>query len=280
MPGLIDSMISTIQIPPSVMQRTQAAPARPEATPPQAAPDVAEISMAGRLALAREADSMPREGSSRENSNGGASLSYALPETGSTANSSQAAAAQESGASAEDAEESESRQGVAEGSDRPTATDGSPLSEAEVQQVQELQDRDRAVRAHEQAHAAAAGGLAMGGPTYHYQRGPDGRNYAVGGEVKIDSSPIPGDPEATIRKMDQVRRAALAPADPSPTDRSVASQADRQASLARMELLMQQAEARQQDNPRSNPAEDDAAVDGAQALQMNMALQALSPMIA
>ena len=87
----------------------------------------------------------------------------------------------------------------------------------------ELARTDRSVRAHEQAHMVAAAGYAVGGPTYSYVLGPDGQNYAIGGEVPIDTSPIAGDPEATIRKAEAIRAAALAPADPSPQDRAVAA---------------------------------------------------------
>lgn len=115
------------------------------------------------------------------------------------------------------------------------------LSEAELRQVQALRQRDREVRAHEQAHAAAAGGYARGGPSYDYQRGPDGRNYAVGGEVQIDTAPVPGDPAATLRKMEVVRRAAMAPAEPSSQDRAIAAEAAAAAAQARAELQRQMA---------------------------------------
>jgi len=58
-----------------------------------------------------------------------------------------------------------------------------------------------------------------------YERGPDGAQYAVGGEVPIDVSPVAGDPQATIEKMRVVRSAAMAPAQPSSQDRAVAAQA-------------------------------------------------------
>ena len=77
--------------------------------------------------------------------------------------------------------------------------------------------------ANTQAHMAAAGGNARGGPSYEYQTGPDGKRYAVGGEVSIDASAVSGDPKATIRKAQQVCRAALEPGDPSGQDRSVAA---------------------------------------------------------
>ena len=104
-------------------------------------------------------------------------------------------------------------------------TEASPTGELPEEQqkvVDELKSTDREVRTHEQAHLAAAGGFAKGGPTYSYQRGPDGQQYAVGGEVAIDTSPIPGDPEATIVKARVVRAAANAPAEPSSQDRAVA----------------------------------------------------------
>lgn len=111
---------------------------------------------------------------------------------------------------------------------------------AEREQIQELAARDREVRAHEQAHAAVAGQYAQG-TSYTYQRGPDGVSYAIGGEVQIDTSPISGDPEATLRKAQQLRRAANAPADPSSQDARVAALAAQMELQARAELTEQRA---------------------------------------
>ncbi|NQZ09099.1 MAG: catalase [Algicola sp.] len=108
----------------------------------------------------------------------------------------------------------------------------------EQQQIQELRGRDAEVKAHEQAHAAA-GGQYAGSPTYEFKRGPDGNNYAVGGEVSIDASAVGGDPRATIDKMRQVRSAALAPASPSSQDRAVAAQAAQTATDARVDEIDQ-----------------------------------------
>jgi hypothetical protein len=116
------------------------------------------------------------------------------------------------------------------------------LTPEEEEQVQKLSERDKEVRAHEQAHLSAAGPHARGGPTYEYQRGPDGQRYAVGGEVQIDVSPVDGDPEATIAKMQVVRAAALAPAEPSAQDRKVAATATKTEAAARAELSKQQIE--------------------------------------
>ena len=106
--------------------------------------------------------------------------------------------------------------------------------------VEELKARDREVRSHEQAHVAAAGGLAQGGPSYTYQYGPDGRAYAIGGEVNIDTSPG-RTPEETIDKARRIRAAALAPSEPSDQDRAVAAAAAQLEAQARQELTQQQA---------------------------------------
>jgi hypothetical protein len=113
------------------------------------------------------------------------------------------------------------------------------LTEEEQAQVEKLKARDREVRVHEAAHQAAAGGLATGGATFTYQRGPDGVSYAIGGEVNVDTSPVSGDPEATLRKAETIRRAALAPAEPSGQDRQVAAKAAQMAAEARAELAAQ-----------------------------------------
>lgn len=113
----------------------------------------------------------------------------------------------------------------------------------EQQQVDELAAIDRAVHAHEAAHAAAAGEFA-GTTSYTYTKGPNGVSYATGGEVSIDSSPVPNNPEATIRKAQQIRQAANAPADPSSQDRKVAAQAAQMEIQARVELALQQVEER------------------------------------
>ncbi len=93
---------------------------------------------------------------------------------------------------------------------------------------------DREVRNREQAHTAV-GGQYAGAPSYEYERGPDGVNYAVAGEVPISTSAINGDPERTIEKAQVVRRAALAPAEPSPQDRRVAAEASQLEANARVE---------------------------------------------
>lgn len=135
------------------------------------------------------------------------------------------------------------------------------LTPKEEKEVRGLKQRDAEVRRHEQAHKAAAGSYAKGGPNYEYVTGPDGKRYAVGGEVQIDTSKVSDDPEATIKKAQTIRRAALAPQDPSSQDRSVAAEASRMESDARQELAKQKTEeakiydsAGQNSTPRSQPA--------------------------
>jgi len=108
----------------------------------------------------------------------------------------------------------------------------------EQQLIRELAARDQEVRQHELSHAAAGGQFA-GAPSFEYQRGPDGRLYAVGGEVSIDTSPVSNDPEATLEKAEVILRAALAVADPSPQDRAIAARAAAMAAEARAELALQ-----------------------------------------
>lgn len=111
------------------------------------------------------------------------------------------------------------------------------LDEAQLKELADLKARDREVRAHEAAHQAV-GGQYAGAMSFTYQRGPDGAQYAVGGEVPIDVSPVAGDPQATVEKMRVVRAAAMAPAQPSAQDRAVAAQAMQTMLQAQSELAV------------------------------------------
>ena len=111
------------------------------------------------------------------------------------------------------------------------------------QVIQKLSARDREVRQHEMAHKAAGAGI-TGGVSYSYESGPDGRMYAVGGEVSIDTSAVSDDPRATLEKAEAIIRAAMAPAEPSSQDYRVAASARAMAAEARAELAsMEEAEA-------------------------------------
>lgn len=138
------------------------------------------------------------------------------------------------------------------------------LTPDEEKVVRQLKDRDQEVKTHEMAHLASAGQYARGGPTYSYQQGPDGRRYAIGGEVPIDVSKEKT-PEETLQKMQAVKRAAMAPAEPSSTDRSVAAAATAMESQARQELQAEQAIRPQSDETESAEPDDEAADGDSQA---------------
>jgi hypothetical protein len=120
------------------------------------------------------------------------------------------------------------------------AVGGRQLTGGEKAMVERMRARDQEIRAHEQAHLAAAGSYAVGGAKFTYALGPDRKLYAVHGEVRIDPSPIPGDPHATLQKAEVVRRAALAPSAPSSADKAAAARADRMARAAREQIAKQQ----------------------------------------
>gem|GEM_PF-5376758 len=127
----------------------------------------------------------------------------------------------------------------------------------EALQVQKLAATDREVRAHEAAHAAV-GGQHAGSASFSFKQGPDGKRYAIAGEVPIDLSAVADDPAATIQKAQTVRAAALAPADPSSQDLQVAAAATQLELTAKTELRQQQVEeASKADSKGSEPSGDD-----------------------
>ena len=118
------------------------------------------------------------------------------------------------------------------------------VSPEQQAQIAQLSKTDRDVRQHEQAHMAAGAGLVTSGASFTYTRGPDGRNYAVGGEVGIDTSEG-RTPAETLARAQQVQAAAMAPAQPSGQDHSVAAAAAQMAMQARVDMAREQAQAAQ-----------------------------------
>jgi len=127
--------------------------------------------------------------------------------------------------------DAESGRGAGKPADKADAATQDPQIQAEVARLKSIESK---VRAHEAAHKAA-GGTLTGPISYTYQRGPDGKNYIVGGEVPIEIS-TGSTPQETISRMQQVISAALAPADPSPQDRAVAAQAGNIQQQARQQV--------------------------------------------
>ena len=117
-----------------------------------------------------------------------------------------------------------------------TLPTGKELTPEQQQQIANLKARDQEIRIHEMAHVLAGGQYVTSGPSYQYEIGPDGKGYAVSGSVGIDTSPVKGDPEATIAKMQTVAAAAMAPSQPSGQDHKVAAAARQAEARARAEL--------------------------------------------
>lgn len=129
----------------------------------------------------------------------------------------------------------EKKQATSDDDNADSSDSNTQKNQKEALAIKELKDRDTEVRTHEQAHKSA-GGQYAGAPAFDMTKGPDGENYATGGHVNIDVSPIADDPQATINKMSQIKSAALAPAEPSSQDLKVAAKADSVAAAARSEL--------------------------------------------
>lgn len=109
------------------------------------------------------------------------------------------------------------------------------LEQLKISQIiQKLRQIENRVIAHEMAHKAVAGRYA-GAVSYSYTKGPDGKLYITGGEVSLDIREE-SEPEETIKKMEVIIAAALAPSDPSPQDIRVAQAASIKKMKAQIEL--------------------------------------------
>ncbi|MGB5792250.1 putative metalloprotease CJM1_0395 family protein [Poseidonibacter sp.] len=106
--------------------------------------------------------------------------------------------------------------------------------------LEKFKNLDAQTRTHEQTHASLANTL--GAINYNYQTGPDGKLYATGGHVRLDTS-IPQDEEAAIAKLDDLAKAATASEGLSGADAMIA----RTANLNKM-LLMSKQEGENYDN--------------------------------
>lgn len=135
--------------------------------------------------------------------------------------------------------------------------------ESEQRQIEQLAARDREVRAHERAHAAV-GGQHTGAPQLNFVRGPDGVAYATSGEVSVNLGSVTGDPQATLRKAEQIQAAALAPADPSSQDRLIAAKAARMAEQARADIRTQELDSRRLEEQARAEGRDQRAIEAEQ----------------
>ena len=117
-----------------------------------------------------------------------------------------------------------------------TTKDSTQLSNEEKAQLAELKAADSRVKAHEAAHQS--GPAASGGASFTYKKGPDGVMYAVGGEVPVRIE-TGSTPQESIMNLQGVIATALAPADPSPQDVSIASKARVMMMKAQQELAQE-----------------------------------------
>ena len=97
----------------------------------------------------------------------------------------------------------------------------------------------------------AAGGGLTSPASYTYERGPDNKMYAVAGEVGI-STGEGNTPQESLNKAQTIRRAALAPADPSPQDLKVAAQAASMEMSARAQIMQEKMAQNSQNTNNSN----------------------------
>jgi len=164
--------------------------------------------------------------------------------------------------SQEESDAQESKTSSQETKESTNSVDGEEQTRAqELEQarvISNLKNRDQEVRSHESAHASV-GGAFTGPPSFTYEKGPDGKRYAVGGEVSIDLSLVDGDPRATIAKMQKVHAAALAPVHPSIQDTRVASTATQLILQAQSELLTELGNKRSEAKAHSIIQESDKA---------------------
>ncbi|WP_100143594.1 putative metalloprotease CJM1_0395 family protein [Shewanella carassii] len=196
------------------------------------------------VALAGEAPEVPAFNGTNTsvNSMGGAEQAF-----GNTSGSSSSRSSSQAGSEVKEGDDGAARQSAGEPNKTSAAEPKSDEAQQKQQQNREsreqqalereidsLMKRDTQVRSHEQAHAAV-GGIHAGQPAFEFEKGPDGKRYAVEGEVQIDVSVVNGDPLATMAKMKQVYAAAMAPVDPSMADIRVAAEAMRKYNQAREE---------------------------------------------
>ncbi|WP_261384425.1 putative metalloprotease CJM1_0395 family protein [Shewanella algae] len=196
------------------------------------------------VTLAGEAPEVPafNGANTSANSIGGAEQAF-----DNTSGSSSSRSSSQAGSDVKEGDEGADRQSTGEPNTASTAEPKPDEAQQKQQQIREsreqqalereidsLMKRDTQVRSHEQAHAAV-GGIHAGQPAFEFEKGPDGKRYAVEGEVQIDVSVVNGDPLATMAKMKQVYAAAMAPVDPSMADIRVAAEAMRKYNQAREE---------------------------------------------
>ena len=112
---------------------------------------------------------------------------------------------------------------------------GAPVVDAQV--IEQLQSRSKQARASELSQYIAAGRYSRGA-TYRYTTGPDGQRYLSASAMQFDMAPFPDDPDATVAKMQAIKRAALAAACETDCQRRIVARADAEIEAARKAMAV------------------------------------------
>ncbi len=83
--------------------------------------------------------------------------------------------------------------------------------------IDQLISRDKEVRVHEASHSINPELIKIGSAQFDYTIGPDGKAYATGGKVTL-STGISRTPEEALSKAGALKKAAMAPGEPSSQD--------------------------------------------------------------
>ena len=141
-------------------------------------------------------------------------------------------------------------------------------------QIETLAIRDREVRSHERTIRSAGGDL-TGGASVSFKEGPDGVKYAASVDVPIDTSTVPGNPEATIKKMRVVQQTALAPAESTSSDRATVTAATRLLLQAQIDLVAEKTETMLNEEDRASEKRTELRSKQSVAIQVYTQLNAI-----
>jgi len=87
----------------------------------------------------------------------------------------------------------------------------------EQKAIERLKNRDKEVRTHESSHSNNPELIKIGSAQFDYTIGPDGKAYATGGKVTLATG-IARTPEDALAKAEALKKASMAPGEPSSQD--------------------------------------------------------------
>lgn len=83
--------------------------------------------------------------------------------------------------------------------------------------IEQLKSRDKEVRSHEASHSISPELVKIGSAQFDYTIGPDGKAYATGGRVTLSTGSAMT-PEEALSKAEALKKASMAPGEPSTKD--------------------------------------------------------------